>query len=154
MMRTLLLLASMSCLALPLGAADESLDELAWISGSWKGTAGGIRQEEIWTRPAGGLILGLHRDLFEGGGSFFEFLRIEQRDDGIFYVAMPRARQGTDFRLTRLEDGRAVFENPAHDFPQKIIYSREGNTLSARIEGAENGEQRSSSWSWELVRPE
>lgn len=153
-MSKVLVFASLVCLALPVTAAEESLDDLGWISGTWEGTAGSVRQEEIWTRPAGGLILGLHRDLFSGGRSFFEFLRIEQRDDGIFYVAMPRARKGTDFRLTQLEDGRAVFENPGHDFPQKIIYSRDGNTLSARIEGVENGEQRSSGWSWELVKPD
>ncbi len=32
----------------------------------------------------------------------FEYLRIEQRADGIYYVAHPKARcPGTDFKLTR-----------------------------------------------------
>lgn len=153
-MRRLLVLATAGFFVLPVTAAELSLDDLAWISGTWEGTSGSVRQEEYWSRPAGGLILGIHRDLFSENRSFFEFLRIEQRDDGIFYVAMPRGRVGTDFRLIELQDGRAVFENPDHDFPQRIIYTRDGDTLSARIEGAENGKQRSSGWSWRRVLPE
>ncbi len=30
---------------------------------------------------------------------------------------------------------RVVFENTAHDFPQRIIYWKDGNDLRARIEG-------------------
>jgi hypothetical protein len=141
-------------LALPLAAAENSLDGLAWISGTWEGTHGNVRQEEHWTNPAGGLILGLHRDLFEGGRSFFEFLRIEQRDDEIYYIAMPRGRSATEFRLIQLEDGHVVFENPEHDFPQRIVYSRKGDTLSARIEGEQDGETRSSGWEWKRVQQE
>ena len=32
--------------------------------------------------------------------------------------------------------GGAVFENLAHDFPQRVIYRRCGEDLCARIEGA------------------
>ena len=149
---TVLAFALMAFFALPLAAAEDSLDGLAWISGTWEGTSGSVRQEEHWTRPAGGVILGLHRDLFEGGRSFFEFLRIEHRDGEIFYIAMPRGRSATEFRLIELEDGHAVFENPEHDFPQRIIYNRKGETLSARIEGDQDGETRSSGWEWKRVQ--
>jgi hypothetical protein len=30
---------------------------------------------------------------------------------------------------------RATFENPQHDFPRKLTYWREGDTLNARAEG-------------------
>jgi hypothetical protein len=33
----------------------------------------------------------------------------------------------------------AIFENPSHDFPQKIIYRVEGTTLFARVEGNNKG---------------
>jgi hypothetical protein len=45
---------------------------------------------------------------------------------------------------------RVVFENKAHDYPQRIIYwLHGGNTLCARIEGQQGGEMRSSEWCWE-----
>jgi hypothetical protein len=44
----------------------------------------------------------------------------------------------------------AVFENPGHDFPQRIIYRREGDSLIARIEGEVDGRRRSAQWEWRL----
>jgi hypothetical protein len=75
----------------------------------------------------------------DGGGGktvFFEYLRIEARGSDIYYVAHPKARTpGTDFKLTRLTRQEAVFENPAHDFPKRIIYRKNGDgKLSAHIE--------------------
>ena len=35
-----------------------------------------------------------------------------------------------------------VFENPKHDFPQRIRYRLKGDTLHARIEGTINGKER------------
>jgi hypothetical protein len=67
---------------------------------------------------------------------FFEYLRIETRPDGVYYVAHPKARPGTDFRLISVKGQVATFENPAHDFPKRIIYRRnEDGSLTARIEG-------------------
>ena len=46
------------------------------------------------------------------------------------------------FRLTSVESGRVVFENPTHDFPQKIIYQRNGtHALKVTIEGPGDGEE-------------
>jgi hypothetical protein len=43
---------------------------------------------------------------------------------------------------------RAVFENLENDFPNRIIYAREGDRLDARIEGTINGQPRSMAWSF------
>lgn len=152
--RMTIVLALTGLFALPLAAEEDPLAALAWIAGTWEGKSGNVRTEEHWTRPAGGLILGVHRDLFDSGRYFFEYLRIEKRGSDIFYIAMPNGENKTEFRLTELDDHRVVFENPEHDFPQKIVYVREGDTLTATIEGFANGERRSSGWRWKLVRPE
>jgi hypothetical protein len=69
----------------------------------------------------------------------FEYLRLEQRADGIYYVAHPKARYpGTDFKLTRVSATEAVFENPQHDFPKRIIYRKgEDDSLTASVDGGE-----------------
>jgi hypothetical protein len=69
----------------------------------------------------------------------FEYLRIEQRGDGLYYVAHPKARcPGTDFKLTRASATEAVFENPQHDFPKRIIYRKGADdSLTASIDGGE-----------------
>lgn len=137
--------------AIPALGEEDPLSSLAWISGTWAGTHGDVSQMEYWSPPGGGMLIGLHRDVFEGGRSFFEYLRIERRGEEIFYVAMPRGTKTTDFKLTGQSDNRAVFENPEHDYPTKIVYERDGDTLTATISGPSNGEIRSMGWSWQRV---
>ena len=133
-------------------SADSTLATLAWMAGCWGATRGGVEMEEQWTAPKGGILLGVHRDVFASGRVFFEFLRIERRPDGVFYVAQPRGLAPTGFRLVESGGRRAVFANPEHDFPQRIAYWLDDTgALHARIEGEEDGEERSAEWTWPRV---
>ena len=116
-----------------------TLADLGWISGDWQ-TPGGRRQiEEHWTGAAGGTMMGMSRTVAGDKTVEFEYLRIEQRADGIYYVAHPKARcPATDFKLTKSSATEAVFENPQHDFPKRIIYRKTGDdSLTASIDGGE-----------------
>ena len=120
------------------------ISELSWISGDWQSPPGGRAQiEEHWTLPAGGSMLGMSRTVAGSKTAEFEFLRIEQRDNGIYYVAQPKGRcPATDFRLTRVTAQEAVFENPTHDFPKRIIYRKTADdALTASIDGGEGTKQ-------------
>ena len=118
--------------------AAYDIADLAWISGDWQTPSGQKAQiEEHWTAPAGASMMGLSRTVAQGKTVEFEYLRIEQRADGIYYVAHPKARcPGTDFKLTSLTGKEAVFENPEHDFPKRIIYRKSADgSLVASIDG-------------------
>jgi hypothetical protein len=92
--------------------------------------------EEHWTEPAGGILLGLHRDVKEGRTVLFEFLRIEETPDAVTYWASPKGRPATPFKLVEHAEKRVVFENKDHDFPQRILYWIDADgSLAARIEG-------------------
>ena len=102
--------------------------------------AGRVVIEEHWTPAKARTLFGVSRTITEGKTVAFEFLRIESRDEGIFYVAQPGGGAGTEFRLTELAEGRAQFENPEHDHPKIIRYERQADGgLRARIEGDERG---------------
>ena len=135
-------------LALPSEAEAPRLERLAWLTGNWTGVEGDTIMEEIWTTPAGGLMVGLHRDLRPGRRAFFEFLRIVEEKGQISYYAMPAGRSpATLFPLLSVSDRRVVFENPDHDFPQRILYwLDDDDMLHARIEGTEGGKTRSMEW--------
>jgi hypothetical protein len=124
-------------LAIALLAAAGPAD-LAFMKGSWEGGGGAMKFEERWTEEAGGLMLGVSRTIKGDRAVAFEFLRIEFRQDGVFYVAQPGGRPKTEFRLTASDGKSATFENPAHDHPKLIRYSlgAEG-TLKAELDGAE-----------------
>jgi len=89
-------------------------------------------------------MLGMSRTVAGEKTVEFEYLRIEQRADGIYYVAHPKARcPGTDFKLTRASATEAVFENPQHDFPRRVEYRRTPTGLHAEIAGpGRDGKER------------
>lgn len=133
----------------PAAAAADPLAKLGWIAGSWAGTQGPIRSEEHWTPPRGGTMLGVARMIDGERTVFFEYLRIEKRADGIYYVANPAGRGETAFQLVSEEARKAVFENPRHDFPTKITYWADGDAvLHARIEGRKDGQTSSEEFHW------
>jgi len=118
---------------------NPTLADISWISGDWQTAPGGRRQiEEHWTAVAGGSMMGMSRAVAGDKTVEFEYLRIEQRTDGIYYVAHPGARcPGTDFKLTSASATEAVFENPQHDFPKRIIYRKTDDGLTASIDAGE-----------------
>ena len=131
---------------------EADLEALHWLSGSWTGSAKGVDMEEHWSAADGGLMTGMHRDVSGGKVVLFEFLRIEERDGTLIYIALPEGGNETEFPLKSIDSEEVVFENPEHDFPQRIIYRRTGRDLTARVEGDVDGKEESYQWKWERGR--
>src|SRR5262245_43307149 len=142
MMLALVVVGAVVTAQSPRPPASASIGQVAWIAGAWSGGGGGTTFEERWTPPAGGAMLAVSRTLKADRMVAFEFLRIVERNGGLVYVAQPDGRPPTDFVLTEVSADSATFENPAHDFPKMIRYSRKSDgTLEARIsDGGQKGE--------------
>src|SRR5687767_10746725 len=148
MLKHLTILATVFMLALTIKASTQTptLADISWMAGDWQTAPGGKRQvDEHWTQVAGASMLGMSRTVAGDKTVEFEYLRIEQRADGIYYVAHPKARcPGTDFKLTRASATEAVFENPQHDFPKRIIYRKTGDDgLTATVDAGEGSKAMS-----------
>lgn len=102
--------------------AKATIADMNWLSGAWVGERGTASIEESWTSALGGALLGTSRTVKGKKMTGFEFLRIFERGGGLVYVAQPGGRKGTEFVLTEASKSRAVFVNPRHDYPQRIIY--------------------------------
>ena len=139
----------LSLLAGPPGLASIPLDRLAWLEGTWVGTDDGAAMEETWSSPAGGGMVGMHKDTRGGRMISCGFFRIIQDSSRVCYLASPLGRAAVPFYAIELGDSAVVFENLEHDFPQRIIYrlGAEGR-LHARIEGIVEGKTRSEAWVW------
>ena len=85
--------------------APDELADLTWLAGTWTcESAPGESIEESWVHARGGWMLGVGRTLRVDAARErvigFEYLRLEQRADGVVYVAQPGGRApGTEFRL-------------------------------------------------------
>ena len=126
----------------------RAADMPSWMAGSWTGSSAGVKMEEHWTTADGSLMLGMHRDIAANGKTSFEFLRIEKRGDSLVFLAMPGGKPATPFAMKSITNDKIVFENKEHDFPQRILYWRNGAKLCARVEGTIQGKAESEEWCW------
>jgi hypothetical protein len=98
--------------------------------------------EEQWTKPAGGTLLGMGRTVRNGKTVFTEFLKISVENGKLTYTARIGTKGVTEFPMLRVSAEEVVFENPSHDFPQRIVYRKVPEGLLARIEGVDKGKPR------------
>ncbi len=139
------ILGAATCLsAAPTPSQDATgAQRLGWIAGCWERTNGPTIIEEQWMRPRGGAMLGVSRTTRRDTVVEFEQLRIFDRGGRTVYAAQPSGQALTEFEAAVTTDTAVTFENPTHDFPQRIIYRRRGaDSLIARIEGMRGGQLR------------
>jgi hypothetical protein len=129
-------------------AVRSRVSDLAFMAGCWRGlTRSGTTIEEFYTAPSANLVLGVTRYVREGRAVDFEFTRIDQTDSGAVITPHPKGVRSVSFAPRLFESNHAVWENAAHDFPQRIVYRRvAGDTLVARIEGRTPTGERSLEW--------
>jgi len=115
--------------------AAPAANELAWIAGDWRQCRDGEVVEERWLGPRGDVLLGASLTSSKDGRTTWEHLRIARDGDDWVYWASPMGRGPVPFRLVESAPGRAGFADPERPFPSRIVYSRDGADLLARIEG-------------------
>jgi len=130
-------------------APAGTLEAFDWLQGCWKGTVNQREFREHWLPAGGGMMIGAGHTVMQGKTQDYEYLRLETRADGLYYVTLPSGEKEATFRLSGTqhdENSNAdiwTFTNTVDAFPQRIVYRR-GNEgwLYAGIEGTLSGEDR------------
>lgn len=130
-------------------AAPVTADQLSWMSGYWLTCEDGREVSETWSDPRGGLMVGASITL-RGGRVGFEWSRIAPTATGagVAYFASLEGGPAVVFPAVEVAGARVVFENPANDFPRRIIYERDGDVLNARIEGGDGDDGHAVEWAY------
>lgn len=126
-------------------SAEGKLARVAWLAGCWQADGGEPGSGEQWMAPAGGAMLGMSRTVRRGRMVTHEFMQIREAaaGGGIEFHAQPAGQVPATFAAKKVDEGEVVFENAAHDFPQRVVYAADGpGKLMARIEGAQQGRER------------
>ena len=140
-----LVLIAITASVRPLHAQGSPVHQLSWIAGCWRqsNSASDRTIDEQWMAPMGRTMLGMARTVRSDSTVEFEHLRILERGGHAIFHAEPSGQPPADFEARAVSDSLVTFENPAHDFPQRVIYRRNGrDSLIARIEGTRNGRVR------------
>ena len=122
-------------LALGLSACASSpssayADDLDFMSGCWRNDD--RTYKEVWTKPEHGYLFGYALNLNGDMATFFEQTRIELGSPATFN-AYPGGFGPSEFTETSRGRNTVTFANPAHDYPQRIRYWRDGRLLLAEI---------------------
>lgn len=122
----------------------------AWLSCSFRGLA--EETAEVWTGAGSNTLVGVGHTR-KTGGDGFEYMRIAAGPDGVLtFFGSPQGAPPTPFRLTMRDAVSVTFENPAHDFPQRVTYARDGAHLTARISGMTGGGVEVMEWRYRSAR--
>jgi len=120
-----------------------TIADLGWLAGCWSLSAGERTVREQWMPPAGDALLGMSRTVAQGRTLEYEFVRIVAQEGTLVFVAQPSGQPEASFRLKSIGPKEIVFENPSHDFPQRVGYqSASADTLTAWIEGRRGDRER------------
>ena len=101
-----------------------------WLLGCWQSERG---FQEVWTEKTPTSLLGEGYKLDGVERKPTETMLIQLDDAQVMFTASPVGQKETEFTGVQLIEGFARFENPSHDFPQRIEYRRIGDTLSAKV---------------------
>ena len=132
------------------------IENASWLIGEWQNTSSEGILTETWEKL---------NDSTYAGKSFFvmgkdtvssETIRLEQHGKTLLYIPTVKDQnneQPISFVQTSSSNKQLIFENPKHDFPQKISYTQTNKTsLTAEISGLVNGKKKSQSFPMQKVK--
>jgi len=151
----LVLLASVSCNKYDAkGNLIKKYDELqkaTWLVGEWEKTDSLGTLKEIWTSKNDSTFIGQsYYFQNEKDTLHFESIELMQDQEHLIYSATVKGENNDTaipFQMTKDEYSLLIFENPKHDYPQKIEYRLLKNKgLSILVSGKEKGNTRSQTY--------
>jgi len=152
MMSRVVLAVGLSLATVAIAQQPARVASLQWMAGTWSVSQGEETVTESWVGPGNGLMVAVNLTTTGTTRKSFEFLRIGDTPEGFSYFASPGGRPAVEFKMKEQAGQRVVFENPAHDFPRRILYWREGENLMARVEGSIGGKERNEEWRFSRAR--
>jgi hypothetical protein len=139
---TLAAFTTASAVTPPVGA-QSGITAVGWMQGCWESATPQRIVEEQWTAPRAGSMLGVGRTVRGERLVEYEFVLLREQDGKLAYEAHPSGQPSAVFTSSTVSDTIVVFENPQHDFPQRVGYRKDGaDAIVAWVDGTENGKER------------
>lgn len=122
-----------------------------WLIGKWENNSAIGNLSETWKK--------VNDSIYEGESYFikgkdtlhFEKIQMKQKGENLFYIATIKGQnkdKAVTFKHNDTIKKQLVFENPKHDFPQKISYSQiTKDSIIIQISGIQQGKASSERYS-------
>lgn len=137
-----LILASVSCKK----AASKEPGQMAkaeWFIGSWENKTPKGDLSENWVKINDSVFNGESYFIKETDTLFGETVVLSEKDGTVLYTVTAKGQNDdlpVAFKMTGATANQIVFENPSHDFPNKISYRQiNKDSIVAEISGMQGG---------------
>ena len=125
---------------------------VSWLTGCLEMRRGNRVVEEQRMPERAGTMVGMGRSVGVRGLDDYELTVIQEDGARLLYVAHPRRQPVATFVARVATGDSVVFENPEHDFPQRVGYRRLGaDSVLAWIEGTSYGKQQRAEFPYRRV---
>lgn len=134
----------------------EAVKNSNWLIGRWENNSKEGNLSEFWTKANDSTLLGESYFVIGKDTVFGEKVELKQRGNDFIYearVAKQNDEKPVPFKLTSSSENEMIFENPAHDYPNKIVYQKVSNdSLVAEIFGTKDGKIKSEVFKMKRVK--
>jgi len=122
----------------------EQLEKMNWLIGNWENKMDDGILSETWKKENDSTFSGTTYFIINKKDTVHsETILLTQLNDELIYRPTVKGQNDDkpiDFIMTSDSENTFVFENPKHDYPQKIVYKKvTKNSLVATISGMQQG---------------
>ena len=116
---TIILFINLACNAQTEKKLEPKLENIAWISGNWKGEAFGGKTEENWSKPSGGSMMATFKLINNGKVAFYEIEIIREIENSLILQlkhfnhdlkGWETKDETVDFPLKEITPNKVIFE--------------------------------------------
>lgn len=124
----------------------DKLEKMNWLLGNWENEMPEGVLTETWTKENDSTFSGTTYFIINKKDTVHsETIILKQLNDELVYRPTVKGQNNdepVDFKLSSETENSFSFENPKHDYPQKIVYKKVNETsLVATISGMQQGKE-------------
>ena len=135
--------------------APLEIEKVKWISGEWQNKSKDGILTESWERINDTVFNAVCYFVHGKDTLHNEKISLKQANNAIVYSPVVKGENGNrpvDFKMTSVNANELVFENPKHDYPQKIVYTKiTADSLVTKISGMVRGKPYSETYPMKKV---
>jgi len=126
---------------------NDKIKSAVWLIGTWENNSDQGNLSETWKKENDSTFSGQAYFIKTDDTLHHESIVMKQTGEDLLYIPTVQGQNNgkpVTFKLTQATAKQLVFENPQHDYPQKIIYQQiTKDSLVAKISGIQQGKPSS-----------
>ncbi|WP_264521397.1 DUF6265 family protein [Flavobacterium sp. N1994] len=150
LLSTIIILCFVSCKNSTSHKKFDKLDKMNWLLGHWEQKLPDGTLTENWEIANDSTFTGQSYFITSKDTVHFESIQLIQKNEELIYNATVQGQNNDEpvsFKQTSDAENVFTFENPKHDYPQKIVYKKINDTnLIATISGKQLGKESQESY--------